>query len=234
MSLSHSPKITTNGLVCCLDANDPKSYSGSGSTCFDRSSSKQNGTLSNITFSNNQFEFNGTTSQIQLVGSSSLFNLSEYTFLGWFKTPTFGSRSGSDIYELFSKWGNTSGLATVVSLDIRASDNRLRARCSDAITRFTTTGSVLESDIWYLIGVQFKDGLLQIYLNGELDGSSNTGAVAPTTNGADLYIGRFDFSWGGYAHFFEGLLGSVLVYNKGLSLEEHKQNYNATKSRFGL
>ena len=47
MSLSHLPKIVTNGLVLCLDASDIKSYPKSGTTWFDRSGNGNNGTLVN-------------------------------------------------------------------------------------------------------------------------------------------------------------------------------------------
>jgi hypothetical protein len=35
MGLGHSPKIVTSGLVLYLDAANPKSYPGSGTTVFD-------------------------------------------------------------------------------------------------------------------------------------------------------------------------------------------------------
>ena len=47
MSLNHSPKIVTNGLVLCLDAADKKSYPGTGTTWFDRSGNGNNGILVN-------------------------------------------------------------------------------------------------------------------------------------------------------------------------------------------
>ena len=47
MALSHSPRIVTDGLVLCLDASDPQSYSGSGNTWSDRSGNGSNGTLTN-------------------------------------------------------------------------------------------------------------------------------------------------------------------------------------------
>lgn len=40
MSLAHSPRIITDGLVFCVDAADKKSYIGSGSTWTDRKSGK--------------------------------------------------------------------------------------------------------------------------------------------------------------------------------------------------
>ena len=38
MSLSHSPKIVTDGLVLCLDAANPRSYPKSGTTWSDLTS----------------------------------------------------------------------------------------------------------------------------------------------------------------------------------------------------
>ena len=47
MSLYHSPQISLNGLVLCLDAANPKSYPGSGTTWTDLSGNGNNGTLVN-------------------------------------------------------------------------------------------------------------------------------------------------------------------------------------------
>jgi hypothetical protein len=47
MSLIHSPRIVTDGLVLCLDAGNPKSYTGSGTTWTDLSGNGNNGTLTN-------------------------------------------------------------------------------------------------------------------------------------------------------------------------------------------
>ena len=47
MALAHSPKIVTDGLVLCLDAGNPKSYPGSGTTWTDLSGQGNNGTLVN-------------------------------------------------------------------------------------------------------------------------------------------------------------------------------------------
>ena len=45
MSLSHSPRIVTDGLVLALDAANPKSYVGSGNTWTDLSGKGNNGTI---------------------------------------------------------------------------------------------------------------------------------------------------------------------------------------------
>jgi hypothetical protein len=40
MSYANGPRIVTDGLVCCLDAANRKSYPGSGTTWYDLSGMK--------------------------------------------------------------------------------------------------------------------------------------------------------------------------------------------------
>ena len=47
MALQYSPKISTDGLVLCLDAADRNSYPGTGTTWTDLSGNGNNGTLTN-------------------------------------------------------------------------------------------------------------------------------------------------------------------------------------------
>ena len=45
--IAYNPKIVTDGLVLCLDAANPKSYPGSGTTWYDLSGNGNHGTLIN-------------------------------------------------------------------------------------------------------------------------------------------------------------------------------------------
>ena len=45
MSLAHSPSIVMNGLILCLDAANPKSYPGTGTTWYDLSGNGAHGTV---------------------------------------------------------------------------------------------------------------------------------------------------------------------------------------------
>ena len=47
MATRYSPAIVTSGLVLCLDAANPRSYSGKGTTWADLSGNGYNFTLSN-------------------------------------------------------------------------------------------------------------------------------------------------------------------------------------------
>ena len=62
--------------------------------------------------------------------------------------------------------------------------------------------------------------------------SSNATAITPTTTSA--YIASDVSSDGTLGNFFAGSVAQVMIYNRALSAQEVAQNYNATKTRFGL
>ena len=92
MSLNHSPKIVTDGLVLCLDAASRKSYPGSGTTWFDRSGNGNNGTLTNgPTFSSDNggsIVFDGTNDYVNCGTTLGNFGTSNFTINFFFKTST--------------------------------------------------------------------------------------------------------------------------------------------------
>jgi hypothetical protein len=71
----------------------------------------------------------------------------------------------------------------------------------------------------------------KIYINGVLNNTTDWGSVSlisPTST--DLSIGD-NFGW---VRTFNGTIYSTKLYNRALSASEVLQNYNTTKSRFGL
>ena len=69
MAYHNNPRIVTDGLVLCLDANAKRSYSGSGTTWYDLTTNEQNGTsLVAVNYnSNGYFDFDASTgSQVRL------------------------------------------------------------------------------------------------------------------------------------------------------------------------
>jgi hypothetical protein len=70
---------------------------------------------------------------------------------------------------------------------------------------------------------------MQMYLNGVPDGASRTNSRTNYTQ-SSLWLGDARSGVGG----FIGNIGSVLIYNRGISTDEVFQNYNATKHKYGL
>jgi len=83
--------------------------------------------------------------------------------------------------------------------------------------------------VWnYFVGVATPTQQL-LYLNGQQVGSVNTSKI-DVTNAEDFQIARSSY----ISRFFKGDTSNAVIYNRALSAEEVLQNYNATRSRFGL
>jgi hypothetical protein len=68
-----------------------------------------------------------------------------------------------------------------------------------------------------------------MYLNGALDGALRTNSRTNYTQ-SHLWLGDGRVGVGG----FIGNIGSVQIYNRGISFDEVFQNFNATKHKYGL
>lgn len=219
MSSSAGPSIITNSLVLHLDAADRKSYPGSGTVWTDRSGNGNNGTFVNGSIYNSDnlgtFSFGG--SNYINTSSNAITSLSG-TLCFWIK-----SNNIRDIYNTHSAgfnqntlWGEGSLLRLRIGngsappdITINASlvfDNNFHFVC----TTWTTGG---ESAIW-LDGIKMASGL-------------NTLQFTPGSNLEIAYK-----SWA--VTRFIGNIYSIISYNRALTTQEIKQNFNATKSRFGL
>jgi Neuraminidase (sialidase) len=70
----------------------------------------------------------------------------------------------------------------------------------------------------------------RIYVNGVLD-ATGIGNAAPIDPGGIFTFSKFGSSSGFY---FNGTLYNFKVYNRALSAAEIKQNFEATRDRYGI
>jgi hypothetical protein len=63
-----------------------------------------------------------------------------------------------------------------------------------------------------------------------VNGSFVFSSSSTTSPGSLATIGRADFNFG--TRIFQGLISQVLIYNRALTVQEIRQNYNATKKRY--
>lgn len=88
------------------------------------------------------------------------------------------------------------------------------------------------NQVWYQIVLTRTSSNGQIvYLNGSQIG---TGNVSNTFTDGDTDFGAIGADNPGYSGYLNGKVGSVRIYNRALTPEEIQQNFNTTKSRFGL
>jgi hypothetical protein len=227
MALSRGPKIVTNGLVLALDAADKNSYKGSGTTWKDLSGNGYNGTLTNgPTFSNvnrGVIVFDGTNDYVtfgNVLASLTSLSLECFVKFGTQSTSFNGiiskTLSNADGWEIRTGNGQTS---TTTDLQFRyVGDN--------VALGFNTT---FTNGVWYHLMTTGRSGSQVVYVNGN-QVNSGTSASTPSANTNSLVIGQLAYA-GLYANM---TMGYARIYNRALTATEVLQNYNATKSRFGL
>ena len=238
--VSETP-IVTSGLILHLDAGNPSSYPGSGTTWTDLSGNGNTATLyGSPTYSSadggsiNFGTSNSTASKYALVNlNSGLRPSTTFTEAAWVKLPAgadgirvvtavqYGS-GGTNSYALFMLGGNALyGLANTTG-----SDN------------FWTPGNIT-LNTWQYISHIYDGTNQKLYVNGVQLGSSwpTTGTQVYDLSNTKLTIGM-NYDGPGYDAGINGNeLGNLSVvqfYDRALNQLEISQNFNATKSRYGL
>ena len=220
-------QIITNGLVLNLDAGNPSSYSGTGTTWTDLSGNANNGTLiSSPTYDSNNkgsIVFNGSSSYATVVSSSSLNLPNNITVSAWVYNSVWKE---ANIIE-----GNSSNVPSgyngfMLWTTPNYSNKMVWGRQSGAPQLYSADNFNTRVNVWYNI-VGTSDGTtLRLYYNATLDSSLvgtpnfvNAGTVR-IANGAD--------------GLFNGKIGSISIYNRALSLAEISQNFNALRGRYSV
>jgi hypothetical protein len=225
MASSLGPNISDSGLVLCLDAADKSSYPGSGTVWTDLSGNNRIGTLTNGSLFNGlrggNIVFDGTDDYVTFSTSGFITNIISMDV--WFNlnsSKTYSALIGSNVtekYEILTK----QGLNVEVSLNGSNYMEYYNIISVNTWTNITVTA---------VSGTQWK-----MYKNGVYLGNpsiySGTWQVSGTSI-TNFDVGRIRNDVASFA--FSGNISSVKIYNRELTATEVLQNYNATKSRFGL
>ena len=228
MALEHSPRIVTDGLVLALDAADRNSYVSGSTTWYDLAGSN-NGTLVNgptfDTGNGGSIVFDGSNDYVSL--GNNLDQNGPLTIMSWVYTTTVASGARAIISNC-----NAAGNQQDYVFEINRTAGKVGAFWGDVL--LLTSNQSLVINQWYHIGFvrsgSASNWNLNIHLNGISDSSTNT-SVNPNATNAGTAIGRAgDYN----AQYFSGRISNVTLYNRALSATEILQNFNATKTRFGL
>ena len=229
-----TPSIITNGLILNLDAGNSASYPGTGTTWTDLSGQNNNGTLVNgVGYSSSNggaLTFDGVNDYVNLGNPSSIqFTSSSAFSIGvWIKHTTVTS---CNILSKQLNSGNYSGWG----LGVNSGGNKLQFFTFDAGGKIVDFPGIYNNNTWNYISVsRLSDNVsdYKLYVNGVSVPSTiitnlNNPNLISSTN---LQIsGR-----GGANNIWGGSLSIAQIYNRGLSASEVLQNFNATKTRFGL
>jgi hypothetical protein len=233
MAFANGPKIVTDGLVLSLDAADRTSYSG-GTTWYDLSENNGIGTLNNgPTFNSangGSIVFDGSDDSVTLPTNSNIdFNSSEsFTVCYWIYTTSKGSDTGYDAHV-----GKISGNGWVANLNWTPFGSgdlpQLRWWLNGNVTvTYNTLKPYLNNWRYVCMQVNRSNTTGIIFEDGIQVASGNIGSPDVSNSGL-LLIGNDVFG-----SAFIGRISIIQLYVRALSSQEILQNYNATKSRFGL
>lgn len=228
MGLAHSPRIVTDGLVLCLDAANPKSYPGSGTTLFDLSSNGNDGTLVNgvgyLSDNNGCLNFNGIDGYIQL-NQTVVANKESATIMF---AVNKSSSSGNFLY----------GSNFINHVDFRF--DYVRGETLNNCNQIDGPSFSFNTNQWIYYGIVFNSSKCFHYLNGSLLGETPNYGLnnCDSNNPAFSLLDNLSFNRIGfpnaYVGYYAGKVSSIFCYNKSLSPNEIKQNFNAFRGRFGL
>jgi hypothetical protein len=107
----------------------------------------------------------------------------------------------------------------------------MRIRNSINSFQIITSNTSITTGLWVNIVGIFDGNTVSIYLNGIEDVNVIATISSLDTPTQVLSIGAVG---GNTTYNFNGNISQTLIYNRALSSQEVLQNYNATKSRYGL
>ena len=219
--------IVQQGLVLNLDAGNPYSYAGAGTTWFDVSGNNYSGSLTNgpvyNTTNGGVIVFDGSNDYV--VSSNFTPNFSTKTLSGWVKLSSISQQGG--------------GLITLQSIDGVVFDsivyNETGQGWGFGSNGFSRTGwsNVLETSTseWVNITATYENSNYRLYRNGTLIQTLTSFGALNFNFNSNVQLGYRHLGSSGY---LAATISQGFVYNRALSAAEVLQNYNATKGRFGL
>ena len=219
--------IVQQGLVLNLDAGNPYSYAGAGTTWYDVSGNSYNGTLTNgpvyNTTNGGVIVFDGSNDYV--VSSNFTPNFSTKTLSGWVKLSSISQQGG--------------GLITLQSIDGLVFDsivyNETGQGWGFGSNGFSRTGwsNVLETSTseWVNITATYENSNYRLYRNGTLIQTLTSFGALNFNFNSNVQLGYRHLGSSGY---LAATISQGFVYNRAISAAEVLQNYNATKDRFGL
>jgi hypothetical protein len=233
MGIGYNPKIVMDGLALCLDAANPKSYPGTGTTWYDLSGNSNNGDLVNsVGYSEDNLGsliFDGIDDYVNLQDGAS-----------W---NSFGD--SMTLEAVFMLTGSVSNFPRIIAKQVSAlttatscfqlgvySNGTFRfavATSSGVVDAYSTP--VVSNQIYHFAGT-YDGSTMKRYVNGvEIGSNAQTGDILtssePLTIGSSYYSGTSNY-------LFPGNLYACRIYNRALTAEEIQQNFQALRGRYSI
>jgi len=228
MGIFYNPKIVTDGLVLCLDAANKRSYPGTGTTWSDLAGAND-GTLTN-----------GPTFDSDNGGSIVFDGSNDYVNFGTHAIPStitvefwvsLDAITGVHTSSFLAGHENSIG----GSYRINYSNSGISWVCCTTNNSWYSTGTNVNSSslstsskIYHVVGT-YDGSNNKIYIDGALNATG-----ANISGNIRSVAGNYTLSKPSAVNlnYFKGKIYSNRRYNRALTADEVRRNYEATKGRY--
>lgn len=211
MATFTGPNVSLDGMILCLDAGNTKSYPGTGNTWFDISADQKfNATLvSSPSFNTNRIITNGTNNYIQVSD-----------------IPTSTERTVNIVYNLTGSSGGPLWRVNDWRERIFNGSTNLIASSGTYYSLSAPGGNQLVNYCYSYGGTNAKS-----YINGVL--------VQSITMNSSMNIGTYSYRFGNQSsgssnYYVAAEYYYISFYDRQLTDDEVKYNYNALRNRYGI
>lgn len=217
MTVNYNPGVVTSGLLFCVDAGNPRSYPGSGTSWNQLTGATNTGVLTNgPTYSSSNLGslvFDGVDDYVDFSGN--LGTMANYTIMYWAyrsaenKMPVAGRVNTAFYWYGDNSWAYTHGGVWG--------------------EYYYSKPTSIPLNTWGCLCVVYNGSNVSIYRQGIYQGQQATTGTADWSQG--LRVG-FWAAGGGYA--WQGNISNVMMYNTALTQDQVTQNFNALRGRYGI
>lgn len=203
--------IVTDNLIFFIDSYNNKSYTGSGTNVTDLMNNKLCTMVNGVGYVDNTWTFDGFDDYIQAVNLG--LSSTSFTLSGWIK----------------SSLAEIDGLGTFIGYNgtrriLIKKDGRLLAQFNG---NFFSNYNKIKANTWHHIAYVFdlSGSTEYFYIDGEYDSERTNGSASWD---ASFKIGQYNL----HDYKLDGGISQVMIYDRNLSADEIKQNYESSKPRF--
>jgi hypothetical protein len=236
MSLGHGASIVKNGLVLHLDAANPKSYVGSGTSWTDISGNGNNGTL-----------VNGVGYSVDNKGSLIFDGVDDYGYVDESNTnkPLDAITVCSFVYPVLPSYNNVRLIGDWHQTT--SHDRWILFANGSSITWYMRTSATGEAGTpgwgivpnrWVSLVGRYDGSNQDFFINGDFFSRrpNVTGLMRSGDGNRPIRFGQQGayFGTSPAGNSFNGNISNIQLYNRALTAAEIKQNFEATRSRYGI
>jgi len=230
MGLHHSPNAVISGLIQCIDPANPRASGDTGDFVGGNAATKTFPLELTINTTQGYSEFNANSFfTVSSTGYPATWS-SQLTIDTWIYVPTSATWSNGTYLGAIILRGSYTGH---VGLGRNVVNNQIvfsvRGDAEQSLAYATIT-----RDTWHHVSCIWNGEVASIAVNGNIIQSSSPLSLTGTPENDVWNFGRIGAFGGDVGNKYVGRIGTTKIYNRSLSAEEVRQNFNALRARYAI